>query len=167
MPTSTNRGTLIGASQAVGVLQGASAAIGTLSGNYGNMIQEIRRIHYGDSETLISFYLKRNNTSGVLTAVDLTGRVAGDIKFKLYNAADDVNTIPLTATGVTFSTDSTGLVHYDFATGNEIAAGYYNGFFVDNAAGQPDTYPIEPGELRIEISSDTQTAKEAYEAALV
>ena len=130
------------------------------------MTQEIRKIHYGDSQTLISFYVKRNNTAGVATAVDLTSRVAGDIKFKLYNAADAVNTIPLTATGVTFTADTTGLVHYDFATGNTIAAGYYNGFFVINPSGQPDTFPIDPGGLRIEISSDTQTAKAAYEAAV-
>ena len=130
------------------------------------MTQEIRDIHYGDSQTLISFHLKRNNTAGVLTAVDLTSRVAGDIKFKLFNAADGVNTVPITATGVTFTADSSGLVHYDFATGNTIAAGYYNGFFVVNPAGQTDTYPIEPGELRIRISSDTQTAAVAYAAAV-
>lgn len=132
------------------------------------MTQEIREIHYGDSDTLISFYLKRNSnaTPPVLTAKDLTGRVAGDIKFKLYNAATGVNTIPLTATGVTFSADSSGLVHYDFSTGNTIAAGYYDGFFVDNPSGQPDTYPLKPGDLRIWIHSDTQTAHEAYEAAL-
>ena len=131
------------------------------------MTQEIREIHYGDSKTLISFVLKRNNTAGVLTAVDLTGYSAGDIKFKAFNAADGVNTISLTATGVTFAAHTTGVVHYDFVTANTIAAGYYNGFFVDTKTTEIDTFPLKPGELRIEISSDTVTAEEAYEAAVL
>ena len=129
------------------------------------MTQEIREIHYGDSKTLISFILKKNDKAGVLTAIDLTGYVSGDIQFKLFNSADGVNTIPLTSTGVTFAADATGLVHYDFPTANTIAAGVYHGFFKDMKSSEGDTYPIKPGELRIEISSDTQTAEQAYRKA--
>lgn len=130
------------------------------------MTQEIRDIHYGDSRTLISFYLKQENTSGVLTAVDLTNAVAGDIKFKLFNAATGENTIPLTATGVTFSANTSGLVHYDFATGNTIAAGKYHGFFRFVQGSEPDTFPLKPGDLVINIHSDTQTAEQAYDASV-
>jgi len=130
------------------------------------MIQEIRKIQTTDSRTLISFYLKQNNTSGVLAAVDLTGLSSGAIKFEMFNAATGVETIAATTTGVTFSADSTGLVHYQFATPMAIPAGYYNAFFLLTVSGKTDHFPVEPGELRIEVNSHSQTAEEAYQAAV-
>ena len=128
------------------------------------MSQEIRTVMSGDTRTLISMYLKQPNTAGVLTAVDLTGLVSGDVQFEMYNAADAVNTIAVSATGVTFSADDTGQANYQFQS--TIAAGLYNGFFVLTVDGKTDHFPFKPGLLRIEISDHSQTAQEAYAAAV-
>ena len=132
------------------------------------MSQEIRKVFTTDSRTLISMILKQpaNTVAGVLTAVDLTGLTAGAVQFELFNAADDVEAIALTSTGVTFTADSTGVVNYQFTTPVTIAAGYYNAFFVLTVGGKTDHFPLEPGGLRIEVNSHISTALEAYRAAV-
>ena len=129
------------------------------------MTQEIARIHTTDTYVKIAHTLKRKNEAGVLTAEDLTLAVAGDIKFKMFNAATGVEVIALTATGVTFTASDAGSVEYDFSAAGVLSAGYFNGFYVREVSGQTIHFPIDPGGLRIEISSDTQTAREAYYAA--
>ena len=130
------------------------------------MSAEVRKIQTTDSRTSISFYLKQESTSGVLTAVDLTGLTSGAVKFEMFNAATDVETLALTVTGVTFSADATGLVNYEFPTPMVFPAGYYNGFFVLTVATKTDHFPVYPGGLRIEINSHVLSAKDAYEAAI-
>ena len=130
------------------------------------MSQEIRKVHTTDNRTLISMILKQPNTSGVLTAVDLTGLSTGAVQFEMFNAADGTEVIALTSTGVTFSSDTSGLVHYQFTSPMSIAAGYYNGFFVLTESTLTDHFPIVPGELRIEVSDHAQTAQAAYRAAV-
>ena len=130
------------------------------------MTQELRKLQTTDSRTQISFYLKQESTAGVLTAVDLTGLTSGAVKFELWNAATNVETLPLTVTGVTFSADATGLVNYEFPTPMVFPAGYYNGFFVLTVATKTDHFPVYPGGLRIEINSHVLSAKDAYEAAI-
>ena len=88
------------------------------------------------------------------------------MKFKMFNAADGTEVIAETATGVTFSADTTGLVHYAFSAAGVISAGYFNAFFTFSESSESDNFPVEPGGLRIELSSDTQTAAEAYAAAI-
>ena len=131
------------------------------------MTQEIARIHTTDTYTLIAYTLKRKNSAGVLTAEDLTGLSAGAVQFKMFNAATGVEVIALTATGVTFSADSTGAVEYDFSAAGVLNAGYYDAFFVVTKSSQTIHFPIDPGGLRVEISSDTVKALEAYRAAIV
>jgi hypothetical protein len=130
------------------------------------MSAEVRKIQTTDSRTSISFYLKQESTSGVLTAVDLTGLTSGAVKFEMFNAATDVETLALTVTGVTFSADATGLVNYEFPTPMVFPAGYYNAFFVLTVATKTDHFPVYPGGLRIEINSHVLSAKDAYEAAI-
>ena len=130
------------------------------------MVQEIREVFATDSRTLISFYLKQDNTTGVATAADLTGLTSGAVKFELWNAATGVETLAATATGVTFSADSTGLANYQFATPMEIAAGYYYGYFLLTVSGKTDHFPKNTGELLVKVSTHAQTAKAAYEAAV-
>jgi hypothetical protein len=128
--------------------------------------QEIRKVQTGDSRTLISMYLKQANSAGVLTAVDLTGLSAGAVQFEMFSAVDGSEAIALTSTGVTFTADATGLVNYQFATPMTITAGYYNAFFVLTQGGKTDHFPVVPGQLRIEVSSHTETAEAAYRAAV-
>lgn len=130
------------------------------------MSAEVRKIQTTDSRTSISFYLKQESTTGVLTAVNLTGLTSGAVKFEMWNAATDAETLPLTATGVTFSADATGLVNYELPTPMAFPAGIYNGFFVLTVASKTDHFPVYPGGLRIEISSHILSAKEAYAAAV-
>ena len=129
------------------------------------MTKEIRKVMSGDTRTLISMYLKQPNTAGVLTAADLTGLASGAIQFEMYNAADDTETIALTSTGVTFSADTTGQVNYQFQS--TIAAGIYNAWFVLTESAKPDHFPLEPGLFQVYISDHTQTAQEAYDAAVL
>jgi hypothetical protein len=110
-------------------------------------------------------YLKQQNAAGTaLSAVDLTGLTSGAVKFKMFNAATGAEAIAETATGVTFSADTTGLVNYTFQSPT-FAAGFYNAFFVLTVAGKTDHFPVEPGEFRIEISDDTTKAVEAFDEA--
>ena len=131
------------------------------------MTQEIARIHTTDTYTLISYTLKRKNSAGVLTDEDLTGLSAGAVQFKMFNAATGAEVVALTSTGVTFTADNTGAVEYDFSAAGVLSAGYYDAFFVVTKSAETIHFPIDPGELRIELSSDTQKAREAYQAALV
>ena len=130
------------------------------------MSAEVRKIQTTDSRTSISFYLKQESTSGVLTAVNLTGLTSGAVKFEMWNAATDIETLPLTATGVTFSADATGLVNYEFPTPMIFPAGIYDGFFVLTVTGKTDHFPVYPGGLRIEVSSHILSAQQAYAAAV-
>lgn len=130
------------------------------------MTQEIARIHTTDTYIKIAHTLKRKNEAGVLSAEDLTNAVAGDLKFKMFNAATGGEVIALTATGVTFTASTAGSAEYDFSAAGVLSAGYFNAFYVLTKSSQTIHFPIDPGGLRIEISSDTQTAEEAYKAAL-
>lgn len=131
------------------------------------MTQEIARIHTTDTYVKIAYTLKRKNEAGTLTAEDLTNAVAGDLKFKMFNAATGAEVISLTATGVTFTASTAGSVEYDFSAAGVLMAGYFNAFFVLTKSSQTIHFPIDPGGLRIEISSDTYTAEAAYKSALV
>lgn len=130
------------------------------------MTQEIARIHTTDTYVKIAYTLKRKNEAGTLTAEDLTGLSSGDLKFKMFNAATGAEVIALTATGVTFTASTAGACEYDFSSTGVLTAGYFNAFFVLTKSSQTIHFPIDPGGLRIEISSDTQTAEAAYEAAV-
>ena len=130
------------------------------------MTVETDRIHATDTYVLISKTLKRNNEAGVLTAEDLTGLSSGAVQFKMRNAATGAVVVALTSTGVTFTASNAGSVEYDFSAAGVVDAGVYYPFFVVTKSGQTIHFPIEPGEWVIEISSDTQTARQAFEAAI-
>jgi len=130
------------------------------------MTQEIARIHTTDTYIKIAYTLKRKNEAGTLTAEDLTSVIAGELKLKMYNAATGTEVIAITATGVTFTASTAGSVEYDFSAAGVMAAGYFNAFFVLTKSSQTIHFPIDPGGLRIEISSDTETAEVAYWAAV-
>ena len=127
------------------------------------MSQQIHRRRVGDTRTVLPVALVQPNTSGVLTAVDLTGLT---VAFKMINAATGATEIALTSTGVTVTTAATGQVQYDFSGAGVDTAGVYWGTFVVTQSSETDSFPVRTQDLRILIDSDTQTAEEAYQAAL-
>lgn len=126
------------------------------------MIKEHRR-RVGDTLTALSVTLQQPNESGVLAAVNLTGKT---VSFKMVNMADGTTKVAMTDTGVTVVTAASGAVDYDFQSGGVDAAGVYLGTFVVTSATETDSFPVKQQELRIIIDSDTQTGEDAYEAAL-
>ena len=127
------------------------------------MTQQTHRRRTGDTRTVLPVALVQPNASGVLAAVDLTGLT---VQFKMVNAATGATEIALTATGVTVTTAATGQVQYDFSGAGVDTAGVYWGTFVVTQGGETDAFPVRTQDLRILIDSDTQTAEEAYQAAL-
>jgi len=127
------------------------------------MTQQTHRRRTGDTRTVLPVALVQPNTSGVLTAVDLTGLT---VQFKMVNAATGATEIALTSTGVTVTTAATGQVQYDFSGAGVDTAGVYWGTFVVTQSTETDAFPVRTQDLRILIDSDTQTAEEAYQAAL-
>ena len=123
------------------------------------------RIHTTDTYVKIPKTLKRKNEAGTLTAEDLTGLVAGDIKFKMFNAATGVESVALTATGVAFTASTAGAAEYDFSAAGVLTAGIFNAFLVVTKSIQTIHFPSRTKGWIIGIDSDTDTAEEAYKAA--
>ena len=123
------------------------------------------RIHTTDTYITISKTLKRKNEAGTLTAEDLTGLVAGHIKFKMFNAGTGVESVALTATGVTFTASTAGAAEYDFSAAGVLTAGIFNAFLVVTKSSQTIHFPSRTKGWIIGIDSDTETAEEAYKAA--
>lgn len=126
------------------------------------MIKEHRR-RVGDTLTALSVTLQQPNESGVLAAVNLTGKT---VKFKMINSADGTAKVALTDTGVSVVTAASGTVDYDFSSGGVDEAGVFLGTFVVTSSTEPDSFPVKHQELKIIIDSDTQSGEEAHEAAL-
>ena len=127
------------------------------------MTQQTHRRRVGDTRTVLPVALAQPNTSGVLTAVDLTGLT---VQFKMVNAATGATEIALTSSGVTVTTAASGQAQYDFSGTGVDTAGVYWGTFVVTQSSETDAFPVRMQDLRILIDSDTQTAEEAYQAAL-
>ena len=123
------------------------------------------RIHTTDTYVKISKTLKRKNEAGTLTAEDLTNAVAGDLKFKMFNAATGAEVVALTATGVTFTASAAGSAEYDFSAAGVLSAGIFSAFLVVTKSSQTIHFPSRTKGWIIGIDSDTQTAEEAYKAA--
>jgi hypothetical protein len=119
--------------------------------------------HLTDTRTLLSVALRQRNAAGAYEAVNLTGLATP--QFKLVNAATGAVVIAATTTGVTVDVAATGYVSYRFASGGVAAAGIFWGYFIVTDSSRTDHFPVDPGGLIIEISSDTVTAKAAYEEA--
>ena len=127
------------------------------------MSQQIHRRHVTDTRTVLPATLVQPNASGADTAVDLTGKT---VQFKMVNAATGATAIALTSSGVTVTTAASGQVQYDFSSAGVQSAGKYRGFFVVSESGETDHFPVRADGLLILIDSDTQTAEQAFEAAL-
>jgi len=127
------------------------------------MSQVVHRRRVGDTRTVLPVTLQQANESGVLTAVDLTGLT---VAFSMVNAATGATKIAATSTGVSVVTAASGTVNYDFSAGGVDTAGVYYGTFRVTQSGETDAFPVAQKGLKICIDSATQTAEEAYAAAL-
>lgn len=127
------------------------------------MTAQIHRRRVGDLRTVLPVTLQQPNSSGTLTAIDLTGL---SVTFKMINAADGTTKIAATATGVSVVTAASGTVNYDFSSGGVDEAGVFWGTFLVTESGETDAVPVRQKDLKIIIDSDTQTGEEAYQAAV-
>lgn len=127
------------------------------------MTQQTHRRRVGDTRTVLPVTLQQPNESGVLTAVDLTGKT---VQFKMINAATGAVEIALTSTGVSVVTAASGTVNYDFSGAGVDTAGVYWGTFVVTESGETDSFPVAQKDLKIIIDSDAITGHKAYELAL-
>ena len=105
----------------------------------------------GDTRTPLGATLKQPDTSGTLTAVDLTGLT---IKFKM--AADDGTTkVALTTDNVTVVSAANGQVQYDFQAADVDTAGRYYAWFVsETGGGEQDHYPHDGRSFSVVIHDD-------------
>jgi len=126
-----------------------------------NQVTHRRRV--GDTRTVLPVTLQQPNESGILTAVDLTGLT---VQFSMIDAATGTTKIAATSTGVTVVTAASGTVNYDFSSAGVDTAGIYWGTFRVTQSGETDAFPVASKGLKICIDSATQTAEEAYAAAL-
>lgn len=102
----------------------------------------------GDTLTPIRARLQQKDASGVLADVDLTG-----LTIKARGAKDDgTSWIAETVTGVTVVTASSGLVQYDFQTGDVVNPGLFWLLFVVYNGAERDTFPRDGRGLPIDIT---------------
>ena len=127
------------------------------------MSQVVHRRRVGDTRTVLPVTLQQANESGVLAAVDLTGLT---VTFSMVNAATGATKIAATSTGVSVVTAASGTVNYDFSAAGVDTAGVYYGTFRVTQSSETDAFPVAQKGLKICIDSATQTAEEAYAAAL-
>jgi len=107
-------------------------------------------IRHGDSLTPLGLKLKRKNTSGVLTSVDLSGKT---VKVLIRDPAGAV-VLDETTTGVTVTSAADGEVSYDLPAGNDaLDAGTYFLEALVYSGTERDTYPVEPKEMRILVKA--------------
>lgn len=124
------------------------------------MKQQTHRRHINDTRTVLPATLMQPNSSGVDTAVNLTGLT---VKFKMVDSAG-AEVIAETATGVTVVTAASGTVNYDFSASGIDTAGTYYGYFTVDDSGEKDHFPVQGRGLKIRIDGDAVTAEEADEA---
>jgi len=110
-------------------------------------------IQYGDSLTPVGLRLKRRNTSGVLTALDLTGLTVKVLIVQLNGAP----VVGETETGVTVTSEADGEMTYLFPTDDQaLEPGTYWLYVRVYSGAERDTYPVEPKQMRIVVKQHAQ-----------
>jgi hypothetical protein len=115
----------------------------------------------GDTVKVYSAVLMYRDSSGANTPRDLTGL---SVTFTMTNAATGVAKVSNAA--ATIVTAASGIVSYDFQAADVDTAGIYWVTFKVTESAETDTYPVLPSEGVIWIHGITQTAQEAYKAAV-
>ena len=104
---------------------------------------------------------KDNSSPPADVAKNLTGH---SVTFTMINAATGATKV--SAAAATIVTAASGIVSYDFTAADVDTAGIYWGSFRVTESAETDTYPAAPCDGVIWIHSATQTAQEAYDAAV-
>ena len=128
------------------------------------MSQVTHRRRVGDLRTVLPVTLQQPDATGLLQPVDLTGLT---VTFSMVDAATGSVKVAATSTGVSVVSAVAGTVNYDFSAGGVDTAGIYWGTFRVTQSGETDAFPVATKGLKILIDSATQTAEEAYAAAVV
>lgn len=118
-------------------------------------------VRVGDTLVVLAAELYRLNTSGVEAAADLTGDT---VTFTMINAA--TGTVVVNAAAAVVDTAASGLVHYDLQAADVATAGVYWYTFRQVESTEKASFPVNPKQGVIWIHSNTQTAQEAYRAAI-
>jgi hypothetical protein len=108
--------------------------------------------------------LQQPDGTGTLQAVDLSGLT---VEFSMVNAATGTVKVAKTATGITVVSAAAGTVNYDFSEAGVDTAGIFWGTFTVTQSGETDAFPVKSQDLKILFDSATQTAQQAYNAAVV
>lgn len=117
----------------------------------------------GDTTKVYSAILKYKDTA--TPPVDQVKNLTGlSVTFTMINAATGVAKV--SAAAATIVTAASGIVSYDFQAANVDTAGIYWGSFIVTESAETDTYPASPCEGPIWIHSASQTAQQAYAAAV-
>jgi hypothetical protein len=128
------------------------------------MSQVIHQRRVGDTRTVLPVTLQQPDSTGTLQPVNLTGLT---VEFSMVNAATGVTKIAKTSTGIAVVSAAAGTVNYDFSAGGVDEAGIFYGTFTVTQSGETDAFPVKRMDLKILIDSATQTAQQAYDAAVV
>lgn len=118
----------------------------------------------GDLVKVIPFQLTYQNAVGTYVHPDLNAAGITGVTFRMINTATNVTKVSRSACVIDAGASGTG--YYQPVAADVDTAGIYHGFFEVTDSGSTDNYPVKKLGLRIEISSDTQSAKEAYDAAI-
>jgi len=117
----------------------------------------------GDTAKVYSAILKYKDTS--TPPADQVKNLTGlSVTFTMINAATGVAKV--SAASATIVTAASGIVSYDFVSADVDTTDIYWGSFKVTESAETDTYPAAPCEGPIWIHSATQTAQQAYDAAL-
>ena len=119
-------------------------------------------IRPGNTLVVLESILKRKGTDGILAVRDLTSSTS--VKFSMVNAATGVTTIDEEA--ATIVTANAGLVRFTFSEAQVETPGIYHYTWTEYVSTDYASYPVRTRDGVIWIHSATQTAQEAYQAAL-
>ena len=127
------------------------------------IVNEPHERRVGDTVTVYSANLvAKDNSSPPADAVKvLTGLT---VTFTMINAATLATKV--SAAAATIVTAASGIVSYDFVSADVDTAGIYWGSFNVVESAESGTYPASPCDGIIWIHSATQTAQQAYDAAV-
>lgn len=104
---------------------------------------------------------KYRDKNGDMVFRDLTGAT---VTFSMVNAATGV--LKVSAASADIVSNSGGEVSYSFVANDVDTAGIYWGTFHVTVGGSTESYPVAHNEGVIWIHSATQSAQQAYDAAL-
>lgn len=119
-------------------------------------------IRPGNTVVALESVLKRKGTDGILAVRDLTSSTS--VKFSMVNAAD--GTVVINEEAATIVTANAGLVRFTFSALQVATAGIYYYTWTEYVSTAHASYPVRTRDGVIWIHSATQTAREAYQAAL-